>query len=213
VIAGTFGRRATAVIGLLIAACSLPAPAAAHKHTHAAVPESSTAGPAATQPAAAPSTGAGIVAAESLRAGRGRPAAARPYPMPSMRQAIFEHLHNKLVHVPLTLAVVAALLLVVGRRRSEMEASGRWLVWLAALGGAGAYVTGRVQKEEFKGEPKEWLAGLHERWGTAAAIALLVWALLTLWKPTRRYAWLWGLVAAALAVITGFYGGVLAHGE
>lgn len=208
--AGAFGWRTAAAIGLLAAACSLPAPAAAHKHTHAAVPESST---AAAQPAAVPSTGAGIVAAETLRAARGGPAAARPYSMPPMREAVFDHLHNKLVHVPLTLAVVAALALLIARRRPDLEAGGRWLVWLAALGGAGAYVTGRLQKQEFNGEPKEWLAGLHERWGTAAAIVLLVWALLTLWKPARRYAWLWGLVAAALAVITGFYGGILAHGE
>jgi len=102
---------------------------------------------------------------------------------------------------------------VLGRRRPELDVAGRWLVWFAALGGIAAYFTGRIQEEAFEGEPKEWLVHLHGRWGTATAIALVVWALLTLWKPARKHAWLWGLVAAVLVLITGFYGGVVAHGE
>jgi uncharacterized membrane protein len=133
--------------------------------------------------------------------------------MPGIREALVEHPHNKLVHFPLALAVVAALLLVLGRRRVELDVAGRWLVWFAALGGVAAYFSGRLQEEAFEGEPKEWLVNLHEKWGLATAIALVLWALLTLWKPARRHAWLWGLVAAALALVTGIYGGVVAHGE
>ena len=195
----------------LVAALFIPAPpVAAHKHTHAAPAETTAAlPPPGRSPVAAP----GTVPRDSASAARAGPAAPSPYAMPPMGKALSEHLHNKIVHVPLTLAVVAAALLLLARRWPELERSGRWLVWMATAGGAGAFVTGRLQKEGFQGEPREWLVGLHERWGTATAIALLAWTLLTLWKPARRHAWLWGLVAAALAVITGFYGGVVSHGE
>ena len=202
-----FAWRVPAVFALLVAALLvLVSPAAAHQHRHGAEADSSA---AVSSPARSPSTGA----ADRLRAARRGPAASPRYAMPPMRKAVVEHLHNKIVHFPLALALAAALLLVLGRQRPELDLAGQWLVRLAALGGAAAYVTGRLQKEAFKGEPKEWLVGLHERWGTATAIVLVVWALVTLWKPTRRHAWLWGLVAAVLVLITGFYGGLASHGE
>ena len=133
--------------------------------------------------------------------------------MPPTGDALLEHPHNRLVHFPVALAVAAALLLAVGRRRPEFDAAGRWLAGFAALGGIAAYFTGRIQERVFEGEPKEWLVHLHGRWGLAAAIALVAWALLTLWRPARAHAWLVGIVVAALVLITSFYGGIVAHGE
>jgi len=194
------GRAALAALGLLLVAAVAIAHErhGAERHPAAAAPESA----AATAGAAhAPEGGAG-------------PARdAERFVMPPPGEALLEHLHNKLVHFPFALALAAALLLVLGRRRPELDLAGQWLVRLAALGGAAAYVTGRLQKEAFEGEPKEWLVGLHERWGTATAIVLVVWAFLTIVKPASRHAWLWGLVAAVLVLITGFYGGLVSHGE
>ena len=194
----------------LVAALSLAVllaeavPAEAHQRRHSAGAE--------TLSVASRDSAPGAAAADSAHP-RAGPTGALPFVMPPARDALLEHPHNKLVHFPLGVAVAAALLLLLGRRRPGFDAAGRCLVWFAALGGLAAYLTGRIQKQAFEGEPKEWLARLHERWGLATAIVLVAWALLTLWKPGRRHAWLLGIVAAALVLITGFYGGVVAHGE
>ena len=205
-------RRATMFVRPLLRAGALSlaallavvAPSAAHKHHQAAVAE--------TLSAALGDSTLGVAASDTAPPAA-KSTAAAPFVMPPMREALLEHPHNKIVHFPLALALAAALLLLLGRRRLELEAAGRWLVWFAALGVIAAYFTGRIQEEAFDGEPKEWLVHLHENWGLSSAIVLVVWALLTLWKPARKHAWLWGLVAAALVLITGFYGGIVAHGE
>ena len=169
--------------------------------------------PPGALPIAASLVAAVFLSFASPAAAHKRHQAAAPFVMPPVRQALLEHPHNKIVHFPLALGLAAAFLLLLARRRPEFDLAGRWLVWLAALGGVAAYFSGRLQEEAFKGEPKEWLVHLHEKLGLATAIVLMVWALLTLWKPARRHLWLWRLVAAALVLITAFYGGIVAHGE
>ncbi len=151
-------------------------------------------------------------AATQGRAARQDTLQARPFAMPPVRDAMLHHLHNKLVHFPIALAPVAVLLLLAERRRPGLGAAGVGLVWLAAAGAAAAYFAGRAQEKAFHGDPKEWLAGVHETWGTAAAVALLAWALLSLWPAGRRYLWLWGLLATATVLGAAFFGGLVAHG-
>lgn len=188
-------------LALLLA---LASPAAAHTHHRAAARDTLSAIPRDSAPGMTADFAVPAQAADTANT---------PFVMPPMRKAFLEHPHNKLVHFPLSLAVVAAVFLVLGRRRPEFEVTGRWLVWLAAVGGIAAYFTGRIQKEAFAGEPKEWIVLLHEKWGLATAMVLVAWALLTLWKPARKHGWLFGIAAAALVLITGFYGGIVAHGE
>ena len=130
-----------------------------------------------------------------------------------MGHLLLEHLHNKVVHFPLALTVAAALLLVLARWWPGLEPAARWLAWLAALGAVAAYVTGRLQEEAFMGEPKEWVLRVHRTWGTAGAILIGAWAVAASFRRLRRFAWLVALVAAAAVLVTGLYGGVLAHGE
>lgn len=202
--------RGAAVAGLVVTVClSIVPPAAAHKAHRA--PAGDTAAAVAADTARA--VGAGAARTGAPAETRAEPPAVARYVMPPFMEAALEHPHNKLVHFPVALALAAALLLLIGRRRPELDIAGRWLVWLAALGGVAAYFSGRLQEEAFKGEPKEWVVELHEKLGLASAIALAAWALLTLWKPGRRYAWLWGLAVTALVLIAGFLGGIVAHGE
>jgi uncharacterized membrane protein len=192
------------VVALTLAAVlAVAAPAAAHQHHRAAPAETVSSVP---RDSAAAGT-AGEVSSKAADT------TAAPFVMPPVREALLEHMHNKLVHFPFALGLAAAMLLVLGRRRPELDLAGRWLVRLAAAGGIAAYFTGRIQEEAFDGEPKEWLVHLHENWGLTTAIVLVVWALLTLWKPAQKHAWLLGLVVAALVLITAFYGGIVAHGE
>ncbi|MEK7347413.1 MAG: hypothetical protein AABZ94_00940 [Candidatus Eisenbacteria bacterium] len=135
-----------------------------------------------------------------------------PFAMPPMEDALLHHLHNKVVHLPIVLAPVALMLLLMERRRPGAGAGAPWLIAAAALAGWIAFFAGRAQAGAFDDGPKEWLVGIHENWGTAAAIALSAWAALALWPPARRRLWLAGLVATAVVFAAAFYGGLVAHG-
>jgi len=149
-------------------------------------------------------------AADTLRSGQ---VPAAPYEMPPLREALFAEMHSKIVHFPIVLALGGALLLILARRKPELEPVAFWTVWAAALGALAAYFSGVFMAEEFKGEPKEWLVALHQRWGIAVGLAQAVWVLLLLRKPAKRYAWIWGLVVVALVGVAAFLGGEVAHGE
>ena len=151
-------------------------------------------------------------------AARGIPDQARrqepvqPYRMPRLAQAALEHVHNKVVHFPIALSVVALPMLLLAPRRPELRRAAVGLVWVAAVAAVGAYFTGRAQADAFQGEPKEWLVELHENLGTAAAAGLVLWAALATWLPARRWAWLWGIPATGLVLVAAFFGGLVAHG-
>ena len=138
---------------------------------------------------------------------------AAPYKMPPLREALFADMHTKIVHFPIVLALGGTLLLILARKRPELEPVAFWTVWAAALGALAAYFSGVVQAEEFKGEPKEWLVGLHQKSGIAVGLAQAVWVVLLLRKPAKRYAWIWGLIVVALVGVAAFLGGEVTHGE
>jgi uncharacterized membrane protein len=67
--------------------------------------------------------------------------------MPPLTDVMFEHLHNKLVHFPIALSIAAALLLLFGRGRREIERVASALIWGAVIAAMAAYFTGRAQQE------------------------------------------------------------------
>lgn len=192
------GSRIVATFACCLAVLVLGAPAIAHeRHVE----------PADSVADSSSRASAGFPAAQPVRA-----AARRAFEMPPLREAVASHLHNKLVHFPIVLALLSAGLLVTVRRRRNLEAAARWTSWLVAAAGGAAYFTGRAQAQAFDGEPKEWLVALHGQVGTAAAAALLVAAIAGSWSGTARHAWILGLLAAGLVLAAGFYGGLVAHG-
>jgi uncharacterized membrane protein len=136
-----------------------------------------------------------------------------PYKMPPLGKALADDLHNKLIHFPIVLTMVAAAMLIVARRRREVEPVAFWLVWAAALSVIPAYFTGKAQAEHFHGRPKEWLVGIHEKQGIAIGILQAFWVLSLLTTTTRRWAWLLGIVLVVMVVAAGFIGGLVAHGH
>lgn len=135
-----------------------------------------------------------------------------PYAMPPIREMLFHHVHNKLVHLPIVLAPVALVLLLADRRRPGAGLLFPLFVWSAALSAVAAFFAGRVQMEVFLEGPKEWLAGTHERWGIAALVLLLAWAVLSLWPRARPRLWMVGAAATTVTFAAAFYGGLVAHG-
>ncbi|HYM81916.1 MAG TPA: DUF2231 domain-containing protein [Candidatus Limnocylindria bacterium] len=134
-----------------------------------------------------------------------------PFRMPPMREALFEHAHNAIVHFPIAFTLAALGLTLFARGRPGFGSAARLLLWLAALGATAAFFSGRIQEQNFEGEPKEWLVELHEKLGIATALGLWTWLAIASWERSRRFAWLLGLIVAVLVGITAFYGGVVAH--
>jgi uncharacterized membrane protein len=134
-----------------------------------------------------------------------------PFTMPPLREALFEHAHNAIVHFPIAFTFGALGLTWLGRTRPGFAAAAQVLLLLAALGATAAYFSGRIQAEHFAGKPKEWLVQRHETLGIASALGLWIWLAILSWEPARRYAWLPGVIVAALIGISAFYGGVVAH--
>lgn len=153
------------------------------------------------------------VATESHERAEAGESDAAPYVLPPLRVVVFEHLHNKLVHFPIVLTLVATALLLLGRRRPELESIGFWLVWIAALSTLAAYFSGQAQEEAIEYGAREWLVEVHEKQGIALGIGQALWVLSLLRSGTRRWAWLLGLALSVLVGASGMMGGLIAHAK
>ena len=130
----------------------------------------------------------------------------------NIAEALTEHLHNKMIHVPIGLALVAFLLRLLSLKLPEHQAGVRWLVLLAAIGGVAAYFAGVAQADIFEGVYKGWVVALHRKLGVATIFLLWLWTLFEFLRPLKKYAVVVGVIVVLLIHVTGFYGGILAHG-
>ncbi len=140
---------------------------------------------------------------------------AQPTPLPAvhvpLREAILEHLHNKVVHFPLALGCAAALLLLLSYRWPQYWPAARLLIFLAAASAVAAYFTGKAQEEDVENGPLRHYFELHESLGITSAVSLwLGWAL-TFAPKARPWLWLYALLLLAALSYTGFLGGILSH--
>ena len=136
-----------------------------------------------------------------------------PYVMPPVGKELVSNLHNKLIHFPIVLNLVAAALVLASRRKPEYEPVAFWLVWFALLGTLAAYFSGMAQSTEFQHRPKEWLVNTHMRWGIGLALSQCVWILALIRRGGRGFATVWSFVIVALVLVTGYLGGLVAHGR
>jgi uncharacterized membrane protein len=123
---------------------------------------------------------------------------------------LFSHMHNKLVHFPVALGVVAALMILLNYRWPEFQISVRLLLFLAALGAAAAYITGRNQAEEFVTGPYSGILETHRLLGTTTLVLLWLGAVLSFIPWARKIMWVVALLLAFVVMATGFFGGILA---
>jgi len=123
-----------------------------------------------------------------------------------------EHIHNKVVHAPIGLALAAVILSLAGIRRKEFLGGVRWLVLLASVSSVVAIVAGLGQAGVFDEESKRWVIELHQRLGIATGGLLWLWTLFSFRRSLQRFAWIVGILVLCLILITGFFGGILAHG-
>ena len=205
---------AALTVGAVLLALAASRPAAAHKgHVHASPSPSASpvASPAATE--ASPDAVAATTASPS-------PVAVSPSPgVPAApghidwHAALFEHLHNKIVHFPIALGLSAALILLGRRRWAAYQPVAGALLAVAAVFAFAAYLTGGAQAGPFMGTPTEALVKQHATQGTLTAILLVSGAVLTHVRAAQRWLWLYALFLILAISFTGLLGGLVAHGE
>ncbi|OGU10897.1 MAG: hypothetical protein A2X61_16775 [Ignavibacteria bacterium GWB2_35_12] len=124
---------------------------------------------------------------------------------------LFHHLHNKLVHFPLALSILAFLFTTFSFKWKQFEFSIKYIVLIAAIISIPAIVTGLQQAGNFEGDPKEWLVNIHKWLGILSLVILWIWSGF-LWKNSlRKFAWVLALISFIIVTITGLYGGIIAH--
>ena len=159
---------------------------------------------------------AGVRAQESrgVGGGGGGPSGAQaPYVMPPIAKSLVDDPHNKLIHFPIVLSLVAAVMVLISRKKPEYEPVAFWLVWFALLSTLAAYFSGFYQSTEFVHRPKRWIMETHMRFAIGLAMAQCVWILSLLRRSTRGLATIMSFVVVLLVVIVGFLGGLVAHGR
>jgi hypothetical protein len=101
-------------------------------------------------------------------------------------------------------------LMLFARKRPEMLGTIRILLIVAALISVGAYFTGKAQEEPFeKGEMHEFVEW-HQWFGIASAVCL--WAGIFVSAKPNNLMIPYALTQLLLLAVTGFLGGILAHG-
>ena len=84
-----------------------------------------------------------------------------------VKEALTEHLHNKIVHLPIGFALASFALSILGLRWKELQDHARWLIVVAGLASILAYISGVSQANAFAEGPKRWVVELHETLGAA----------------------------------------------
>ena len=91
--------------------------------------------------------------------------------------ALFDHIHNKIVHYPIALALVAILFAVLGFKDDRYQFVIKVMLLIAGVFAVVAFFSGTNQFDPFVGDPKEWLANTHRLFGIASAVSIWLWYL------------------------------------
>lgn len=125
--------------------------------------------------------------------------------------ALYEHIHNKIIHFPIVLVVVAFLFTVLGYKDDRYQIVIKIMLFIAGVFAIVAFFSGTNQFDHFVGNPKEWLADTHRLFGIASAISIWIWYICFVAKPLKKFTWIFAIISVILISITGLFGGVLAH--
>lgn len=126
-------------------------------------------------------------------------------------ESMFEHLHNKIIHFPIALSIMAFFLSILNFKAKKYDQAILLLVVVAFVTSIASVITGLIQESHFEGEPKEWILDIHKVIGFIIAIFLLLWTIALRIPAMKKYHWIAGLIVVVLVSVTGFLGGLISH--
>jgi len=126
-------------------------------------------------------------------------------------EEIFAHPHNKVVHFPIAMGILAFLFSLINLKWKNYDKTVFILVVLGLMFSVVAFFTGKNQVEPFIGTGKYWIVELHQNIGISILITYFVWLFFLLVDKIKKYAWIIGLITSLLILSSGFLGGVIAH--
>ena len=205
--------RRTAVIAWVLAGCFLlyGFPAMAHKRHEKKTPPPAKQAPAKSSPSSPK--------AEGTRGPSQPSVVSQPEPveteeeegLPPLRDLLFHHLHNKIVHFPIAFGLAGALFIFLARKWKEYENPAKVMLALGGIFAVAAYFTGRSQAGDFTESALHEIVELHENLGLATGISLWLGLAMLQFQKLKAHAWAAAVVIIILVMVTGFYGGILAH--
>lgn len=125
--------------------------------------------------------------------------------------AAFEHLHNKLIHFPIALTVIALLLIIAGYRDDKYLSAIKIIVPFAAITTILTILTGQAQEGPFEGTPLYALVETHELLGFGVLASLILWSVSLYIEKFKKLIYLFAILTFILVSLAGLYGGVIAH--
>ncbi len=125
--------------------------------------------------------------------------------------AAFEHLHNKLIHFPIALTLIALLLLIIGYKENKYLEAIKLIVPFAAFLTIFTLLSGLAQAEPFEGTATYALVETHELLGYGVLTSLILWSIALYVKKLTKLIYPLAILTFILVSITGLYGGVIAH--
>ncbi len=125
--------------------------------------------------------------------------------------AIFEHVHNKVIHFPIALSIIGFLLMLIGYKNNNYLSAIKIIIPFAALISIIAVLSGLNQAEPFEGTSTYSLVETHELLGFGVLGSLVLWSISLYLNKLRKLVWLFAILTITLVSFAGFLGGIIAH--
>jgi len=125
--------------------------------------------------------------------------------------SVFEHIHNKVIHFPIALSVVAFLLMLLGYKNGNYDQAIKIIIPIAVVFSIIAVFSGLNQSVPFEETSTYELVEIHELLGFGVTASLLLWLISLNVKRFEKLVWLFAVLTITLVSITGFFGGIIAH--
>lgn len=126
-------------------------------------------------------------------------------------ESAFEHMHNKLIHFPIALTLIALMLLVVGYKENKYLNSVKIIVPFATILTILTVITGEGQTGPFEGTASYALVETHELLGFGVLVSLIFWSIALYVDKMKNFIFVFAVLTFILVSIAGLYGGVIAH--
>ncbi len=125
--------------------------------------------------------------------------------------ALFEHIHNKVIHFPIALTVIGFVLMLLGYKDDKYLSALKIIIPFAAIMTVVAVFAGLAQVEPFEGTAAYGLVVVHKYLGFSVLTSLILWSITLYAKKWKKFVWLFASLTLILVSIAGLYGGVIAH--